>query len=115
VEELENEVKKEKKAEGEEGYLVEGVGMIRLDVSSKSWEWREGYFQALMCAVKAAENLEGWVKDDKVKVMAPKEYVASEDNPEQERKLGVKNVSKHPSETGRRCSVPLSANPRMRN
>lgn len=65
----------------EGGYLVEGLGRVGLDVSGKSVEWRRGYFEALMCAAKVAENLDGWLKDEVLRIAAPVEYVASPDNP----------------------------------
>ncbi|KAJ5648775.1 hypothetical protein N7490_005147 [Penicillium lividum] len=65
----------------EGGLLVEGVGRTGLDVSAKSEPWRRGYFQALMGAAKAAENLDGWVTDRKRKISAPAEYAIGPSNP----------------------------------
>ncbi|KAI2786671.1 hypothetical protein POX_g09059 [Penicillium oxalicum] len=65
----------------EGGLLVEGVGKMGLDVSAKSEHWRRGYFQALMGAAKAAENLDGWLTDRKQKISAPAEYVVGPSNP----------------------------------
>lgn len=65
----------------EGGLLVEGVGRTGLDVSAKSEHWRRGYFQALMGAAKAAENLDGWMTDRKQKISAPAEYVVGPSNP----------------------------------
>ncbi len=33
------------------------------DISSKSEEWRRGYFETVMLYAKAAENMDGWVRD----------------------------------------------------
>ncbi|KAJ5929000.1 hypothetical protein N7466_007956 [Penicillium verhagenii] len=63
------------------GLLVEGVGRTGLDISAKSEPWRRGYFQALMGAAKAAENLDGWVTDRKRKISAPADYVVGPSNP----------------------------------
>ncbi|KAJ5152990.1 uncharacterized protein N7482_009468 [Penicillium canariense] len=63
------------------GIFVEGVGRTGLDISAKSEPWRRGYFQALMGAAKAAENLDGWLTDRKQKISAPAEYVAGPSNP----------------------------------
>lgn len=67
--------------QGDGGFLVEGVGKTGYDVSMKSEPWRRGYFQALMGAAKAAENLEGWLTDWKLRLSAPAEYVAGPSNP----------------------------------
>ncbi|KAB8236843.1 hypothetical protein ETB97_000589 [Aspergillus alliaceus] len=67
--------------QGDGGFLVEGVGKTGFDVSSKSEPWRRGYFQALMGAAKAAENLEGWLTDRKQRISAPAEYVVGPSNP----------------------------------
>ncbi|KAK5790343.1 hypothetical protein VI817_007630 [Penicillium citrinum] len=67
--------------QGDGGFLVEGVGKTGLDISEKSEPWRRGYFQALLGAAKAAENLEGWVTDKKQRVSAPAEHVIGPSNP----------------------------------
>jgi hypothetical protein len=67
--------------QGDGGFLVEGVGKTGYDVSMKSEPWRRGYFQALMGAAKAAENLEGWLTDRKRRISAPAEYVVGPSNP----------------------------------
>lgn len=61
--------------------LVEGGGGTGFDVSGKSEPWRRGYFQALMGAAKAAENLDGWMTDWKQRISAPAEYVVGPSNP----------------------------------
>ncbi|KAJ5124717.1 uncharacterized protein N7515_008542 [Penicillium bovifimosum] len=65
----------------EGGFLVEGIGRTGFDISAKSEPWRRGYFQALMGAAKAAENLDGWLTDRKQKISAPAEYVVGPSNP----------------------------------
>ncbi|KAF9888389.1 hypothetical protein FE257_008667 [Aspergillus nanangensis] len=67
--------------QGDGGFFVEGVGKTGLDVSAKAEPWRRGYFQALMGAAKAAENLEGWLTDRKQRISAPAEYVVGPSNP----------------------------------
>lgn len=64
-----------------DGFHVEGVGKTGFDISAKSEPWRRGYFQALMGAAKAAENLEGWLTDRKQRISAPAEYVVGPSNP----------------------------------
>jgi hypothetical protein len=44
----------------QDGEPLEGVGM---DISSKSWPWRSGYFDVAMMCATAAERLEGYVVD----------------------------------------------------
>lgn len=63
------------------GFLVEGVGKTGYDITAKSEAWRRGYFQALIGAAKAAENLEGWLTDRKQRISAPAEYVVGPSNP----------------------------------
>lgn len=63
------------------GIFVEGIGRTCLDISNKSEPWRRGYFQALIGAAKAAENLDGWLTDRKQKISAPAEYVVGPSNP----------------------------------
>lgn len=65
----------------EGGILIEGVGRAGLDISGKSEPWRRGYFQALMGAAKAAENLDGWLTDEKQSISAPAEYMVGPSNP----------------------------------
>lgn len=75
------------------GIVIEGVGKTGLDVSAKSEPWRRGYFQALLGAAKAAENLEGWVTDWKQRISAPVEYMVGPSNPNPKPMLpGVKKI-----------------------
>lgn len=68
-------------AEQEEGgILVPGLGKAGFDVSAKSEEWRQGYYEVLIGMATAAERLEGWVTDKwRRNVWAP-EFVASSAN-----------------------------------
>jgi hypothetical protein len=64
----------------EGGILVPGVGKAGFDISAKSDEWRQGYYEVLMGMATAAERLEGWVADKwRRNVWAP-EFVASPTN-----------------------------------
>lgn len=58
-----------------------GNGNVGFDITGKSEHWRRGYFQALMGAAKAAENLEGWMTDWKLRISAPAGYVVGPSNP----------------------------------
>jgi hypothetical protein len=64
----------------EGGILVPGVGKAGYDLSAKSDEWRQGYYEVLMGMATAAERLEGWVADKwRRNVWAP-EFVLSPTN-----------------------------------
>ena len=66
----------------EEGAIyVEGVGKTGLDTSSKSEPWRRAYFEAIMGAARAAEILDGWVKDTTRGIAFPREVVIGPSNP----------------------------------
>lgn len=67
--------------QGEGGILVEGLGKTGYDITMKSPEWRQGYYTALMTAAKAAENVDGWVKDEERKSFFPPEYMVGPSNP----------------------------------
>lgn len=54
---------------------------INCDISEKSEEWRRGYFEAIMLAAKAAEHVDGWVRDVTRNVVSPPEYVIGPSNP----------------------------------
>jgi hypothetical protein len=65
----------------EGGMLVPGVGKAGFDVTAKSEEWRQGYYEVLMGMAQAAERLDGWVTDKwRRNVWAP-EFVQSASNP----------------------------------
>lgn len=63
------------------GFVIEGVGKTGFDISAKSEPWRRGYFQALLGAARAAENLDGWVTDWNQRISAPAEFVVGPSNP----------------------------------
>ncbi|XPS94471.1 hypothetical protein M3J09_003783 [Ascochyta lentis] len=69
-------------AEQEEGgILVPGVDKAGLDITAKSEEWRQGYYEVLIDMAAASERLEGWVTDKwRRNVWAP-EFVESTSNP----------------------------------
>ena len=70
----------------EDGDLyVDGVGKTGLDISAKSTAWRQGYYEALMGAAKAAENREGWVIDRKTRAAFPPGFVVGPSNPRPKR------------------------------
>ncbi|KPM35383.1 hypothetical protein AK830_g11187 [Neonectria ditissima] len=51
------------------------------DISGKSEDWRQGYFEAIMLAAKAAEHADGWVRDLTRNVISPPEFVIGPSNP----------------------------------
>lgn len=64
----------------EGGILVPGLGKSGFDLTAKSEEWRQGYYEVLIGMATAAERLEGWVTDKwRRNVWAP-EFVASSTN-----------------------------------
>jgi hypothetical protein len=64
----------------EGGILVPGLGKAGFDVSAKSDEWRQGYYEVLMGMATAAERLEGWVTDKWRRNVWSPEFVASPTN-----------------------------------
>ncbi|KZM19748.1 uncharacterized protein EKO05_0004097 [Ascochyta rabiei] len=68
--------------EQEEGGIpVPGLGKAGLDITAKSEEWRQGYYEVLIDMAAASERLEGWVTDKwRRNVWAP-EFVESASNP----------------------------------
>ncbi|KAI9374674.1 hypothetical protein BJX61DRAFT_274331 [Aspergillus egyptiacus] len=91
----------------EGGIFIEGVGRTGFDITAKSEPWRRGYFQALLGAAKAAENLEGWLTDWKLSVSAPAEYFVGPSNP---RPKPVPRGEKVPREEN---STPASPSPEV--
>jgi hypothetical protein len=89
------------------GIFIESVGRTGYDVTAKSEPWRRGYFQALMGAAKAAENLEGWLTDRVQRVSAPAEYFVGPSNP---RPKPVPKKQKVPLEEN---SEPASPSPEV--
>ncbi|POR38387.1 Uncharacterized protein TPAR_01407 [Tolypocladium paradoxum] len=51
------------------------------DISARSEEWRRGYFEAIMLAAKAAEHVDGWVRDLSRNIVSPPEFVIGPSNP----------------------------------
>ena len=60
---------------------VEGVGKAGLDISQKSEPWRRGYYDVLLHLARAAENLDGWVRDTTRNIAFPPEVVIGPSNP----------------------------------
>jgi len=54
---------------------------VGFDVSEKSEDWKRGYFETMMGMAKAAEMMEGWVKDITRKLSFPKEQMIGPSNP----------------------------------
>ncbi|PHH70162.1 hypothetical protein CDD82_7299 [Ophiocordyceps australis] len=54
---------------------------ISCDISAMPEEWRRGYYEAIMLAAKAAEHLDGWVRDRSRNIVSPPEYVIGPSNP----------------------------------
>ena len=60
---------------------VEGVGKTGFDISSKPEPWRRGYHTCLMGAARAAEHLDGWVRDTTRNIAFPSDVVVGPSNP----------------------------------
>ena len=60
---------------------ITGVGKSGLNISSKSEPWRRGYHECLMGAARAAEHLDGWVKDKTRDISFPSNMVIGPSNP----------------------------------
>ncbi|KAG6033308.1 hypothetical protein E4U41_006942 [Claviceps citrina] len=54
---------------------------ISRDISAMSEEWRRGYFEAIMLAAKAAEHVDGWVRDTERNIVCAPEFVIGPSNP----------------------------------
>ncbi|KAM3080835.1 hypothetical protein ACMFMG_004790 [Clarireedia jacksonii] len=65
----------------EGGILVPGVGKAGYDITKRSENWRRGYYGVLMGAAKAAEHLDGWVRDTKRDMMFAGNQVIGPSNP----------------------------------
>lgn len=65
----------------EGGIIVPGVGKAGFDVSAKSDEWRQGYYEVLMGMASAAERLDGWVTTKSRRNVWAPEFVPSATNP----------------------------------
>ncbi|MCJ1226138.1 hypothetical protein MMC12_002787 [Toensbergia leucococca] len=60
---------------------VAGVGRTGLDISAKPEPWRRGYHTCLMGAARAAEHLDGWVRDKSRNIAFPSDVVIGPSNP----------------------------------
>lgn len=69
------------KEQEEGGLLVPGVGKAGYDLTAKSEEWRQGYYEVLIGMAMAAERLEGWVTTKSRRWVWAPEYVPSPSNP----------------------------------
>jgi hypothetical protein len=67
--------------QGEGGILVAGIGKTGFDISKKPEPWRRGYYEILMGAARAAEHLDGWVRDKTRNVAFPANVVIGPSNP----------------------------------
>jgi hypothetical protein len=65
-----------------EGILIPDVGKAGFDVTEKSWEWRTGYFEAIIGCAEAAEHLNDMVLDTTRGFVYPKEIVVGPSNPD---------------------------------
>lgn len=65
-----------------EGILVAGVGPTGLDISAKDYAWRQGYYEVLRGAARAAENLDGWRRDTTRNIAFPANVVLGPSNPQ---------------------------------
>jgi hypothetical protein len=68
--------------ENGEGIIISDVGKAGLDITEKSWEWRAGYFEAIMGCAEAAEHLNDMVLDTSRGLVYPKEIVIGPSNPD---------------------------------
>ena len=58
-----------------------GIAKGGLDISSKPEPWRRGYHTCLMGAARAAENLDGWVRDTTRNISFPANMMIGPSNP----------------------------------
>ncbi|KAE9372877.1 hypothetical protein N431DRAFT_376158, partial [Stipitochalara longipes BDJ] len=65
----------------EGGILVAGIGKTGFDISKKPEPWRRGYYEVLMGAARAAEHLDGWVRDTTRNIAFPVNVVIGPSNP----------------------------------
>lgn len=65
----------------EGGILVDGVGKMGYDIEAKAEPWKRGYYEVLMGAARAAEHLDGWVRDRTRNKAFPVEVVIGPSNP----------------------------------
>ena len=69
------------KDQEEGGILVAGVGKTGYDITMKPEPWRRGYYEVLMGAARAAEHLDGWVRDRTRNKAFPTNVVIGPSNP----------------------------------
>lgn len=65
----------------EGGTMITGVGEAGFDITAKSEPWRRGYHDCLMGAAKAAEHLDGMVRDKVRNIAFPANSVIGPSNP----------------------------------
>ncbi|KAK0101248.1 hypothetical protein ONS95_006427 [Cadophora gregata] len=65
----------------EGGILVAGIGRTGYDITGKSEPWRRGYYEVLMGAARAAEHLDGYVRDRTRNIAFPANVVIGPSNP----------------------------------
>ncbi|KAI0425281.1 hypothetical protein F5Y09DRAFT_322119 [Xylaria sp. FL1042] len=65
----------------EGGIWIEGIGNSGYDITAKSEPWRRGYYEALMLAAKAAEQLDDHVVDTTRHLVYPASTVIGPSNP----------------------------------
>ncbi|KZF19291.1 hypothetical protein L228DRAFT_251413 [Xylona heveae TC161] len=63
------------------GIYVADLGKAGYNVQRMSFAWKKGYYEALMGAAKAAEHLDGWVKDNTRNIAFPGDVVIGPSNP----------------------------------
>nr|POE89869.1 hypothetical protein CFP56_20338 [Quercus suber] len=64
------------------GIVIPDVGRAGRDISAKSWQWRSGYFEVIMGCAKAAEHLDGMVRDKTRNMVFPTEVMIGPSNPD---------------------------------
>jgi hypothetical protein len=69
------------KEQDDGGILVAGVGRTGYDITEKSEPWRRGYHKVLMGCARAAEQVDGWVKDKTRDIAFPANVVRGPSNP----------------------------------
>ncbi|KAF2503030.1 hypothetical protein BU16DRAFT_576909 [Lophium mytilinum] len=73
------------KEQEEGGILVPGVGKAGFDITGKSEEWRQGYYEVLIGMGRAAEHIDGWVVEKTTKrghkLAWPPEHIKTASNP----------------------------------
>lgn len=60
---------------------VDQVGKLGYDITDKSENWRRGYYETLMLVARAAEQVDGWVRDKTRGVLFPPDVVLGPSNP----------------------------------